>query len=85
MSFRAERSVVKNLENIQVYVSVYAIEILPPYGRLNDKMVYYYIKKISGHVFYTHPLILFFIAVIILLQQLLRTEFLQKLPCGASQ
>ena len=37
MSFRTERSVVKNLENILVDVFVYVTEILPPFGRLNDK------------------------------------------------
>mgnify|MGYP003495530942 CR=1 FL=1 len=39
MSFRTERSVVKNLEDILVDVFVYVIEILPPFGRLNDKIV----------------------------------------------
>ena len=35
MSFRAERSVAKNL----VYINVDVPEILPPYGRLNDNFV----------------------------------------------
>ena len=33
MSFRAQHSEAKNLEDIHLYV----IEILPPYGRLNAK------------------------------------------------
>ena len=36
MSFRVKRSVAKNLENIKD-VHVDAHEILPPFGRLNDK------------------------------------------------
>ena len=31
------QSEAKNLENIHADVLVYATEILPPYGRLNDK------------------------------------------------
>ena len=31
------QSEAKNLENIHVDVLVYASEILPPFGRLNDK------------------------------------------------
>ena len=31
------QSEAKNLENIHVNVLVYVIEILPPFGRLNDK------------------------------------------------
>ena len=34
LSFRTERSAVKNL----VYIHVYASEILPPYGRLDDNL-----------------------------------------------
>ena len=33
MSFRAQHSEAKNLEDIHLYVT----EILPPYDRLNDK------------------------------------------------
>ena len=33
------QSEAKNPENIHVDVLVYATEILPPFGRLNDKMV----------------------------------------------
>ena len=38
------QSVAKNLENILVDVFVYVTEILPPFGRLNDRLcqqVYY--------------------------------------------
>ena len=31
------QSEAKNLDNIHVNVLVYVIEILPPFGRLNDK------------------------------------------------
>ena len=31
------QSEAKNLEDIHVYILVYATEILPPFGRLNDK------------------------------------------------
>ena len=34
LSFRTERSAVKNL----VYIHVYASEILPPYARLDDNL-----------------------------------------------
>ena len=42
MSFRAKRRRIvepkaKNLGNIHVDVLMYAFEILPPFGRLNDK------------------------------------------------
>ena len=33
------QSVAKDLENILVDVFVYVTEILPPFGRLNDKIV----------------------------------------------
>ena len=32
------QSVAKNLENILVDILVYVTEILPPFGRLNDKL-----------------------------------------------
>ena len=39
MSSRAERSVAKDLEDIKQWkIDVDVHEILPPYGRLNDKM-----------------------------------------------
>ncbi len=37
MSSRTERSAVKDLECIHVYTQLYVPEILPPYGRLDDK------------------------------------------------
>ena len=38
MSSRAERSVAKDLVDIHLFPMLCVTEILPPYGRLNDKM-----------------------------------------------
>ena len=37
MSSRAERSVAKDLEDIHLFPMLCVTEILPPYGRLDDK------------------------------------------------
>ena len=38
MSSRAERSVAKDLVDIHLFPMLCVTEILPPYGRLDDKM-----------------------------------------------